>query len=143
MVRVKGGTAARARHKKIRKATKGYRGKNHTTFRLAKQAHMKAGMHAYIGRKQKKRDFRRLWISRISMTLRGMGLRYSEMQNKWMHAKVGIDRKNMSELAANYPDVFVKVVEAGKKAKIKTVKIDISDRELDLRRHEKGATSAA
>ncbi len=117
MVRVKGGPAARARHKKIRKATKGYRGKNHTTFRLGMQAHMKAGLHAYVGRKLKKREFRRLWIGRLSNVLRTMGTNYSTMKNQWLHARVEIDRKNLSELAVNYPAVFEKIVEFGQKAK--------------------------
>ena len=117
MVRVKGGVASRNRHKKVLKATKGYRGKRSKIFRMAKQAHMKAGLNAYVGRKQKKRDFRRLWIARISVALRAQGLRYSEVKNKWLHAKMEIDRKNLSELAVNYPDVFQKVVDVAKKAK--------------------------
>lgn len=117
MVRVKGGVASRNRHKKVRAATKGYRGKNHTTFRLGNQAMMKAGMHAYVGRKEKKRTWRRLWISRISIALRNMGLRYSEIKNKWLHARVELDRKSLSELAVNYPKVFENVVEVAKKAK--------------------------
>ena len=78
---------------------------------------MKAGQNAYIGRKLKKRQFRRLWITRISIALRNRGEKYSVMQNKWMHAMVGVDRKNMSELAVNYPVVFDKLVEVGRKAK--------------------------
>ncbi|PID70869.1 50S ribosomal protein L20 [bacterium DOLZORAL124_38_8] len=117
MVRVKGGVASRNRHKKVRKATKGYRGKNHSTFKLGMQAYMKAGMHAYKGRKQKKRDFRRLWISRISTALRAAGLRYSEVKNQWLHARMEVDRKNLSELAVNYPAVFDKVVEVAKNSK--------------------------
>jgi large subunit ribosomal protein L20 len=119
MVRVKGGPASRARHTKIRRATKGFRGKNHTIFKLAKQAWMKAGLNAYIGRKQKKRDFRRLWISRISSALRAQGLRYSEIKNKWLHAKMDVDRKNLSELAINYPAVFQKIVDLAKATKVK------------------------
>lgn len=117
MVRVTNGSTTHARHAKVRKATKGYRGKNNTVFRLAKQAQMKAGLHAYVGRKQKKRDFRQLWIARISAALRAMGLRYSEIKNKWLHAKMDIDRKNLSELAVNHPQVFEKVVEVAKKVK--------------------------
>lgn len=78
---------------------------------------MKAGMNAYVGRKQKKRDFRRLWITRISAALRNMDLRYSEIKNKWLHAKMDVDRKNLSEIAINYPAVFDKIVEVAKKAK--------------------------
>ncbi len=117
MVRIKGGVASRNRHKKIRKATKGYKGKRHTTFKNAMQAYMKAGKNAYVGRKQKKRDFRRLWIARISAALRADGNRYSEIKNKWLHARMEIDRKNLSELAVNYPDVFKQVVDLAKKTK--------------------------
>ncbi|MCK5461145.1 50S ribosomal protein L20 [Candidatus Gracilibacteria bacterium] len=117
MVRVKGGVASRNRHKKVLKATKGYRGKRHSTFKMAMQAHMKAGKNAYVGRKQKKRDFRRLWISRISAVLRAQGLRYSETKNQWLHARMEIDRKNLSELAVNFPEVFQKVVDVAKTTK--------------------------
>ncbi len=117
MVRVKGGVASRNRHKKVVKAAKGYRGKRSTTFRMAKQAIMKAGTNAYVGRKQKKRDFRRLWISRISAALRNMGLKYSVIKNGWLHAQMEVDRKNLSELAVNYPAVFDKVVKVGTDAK--------------------------
>ncbi len=115
MVRVTGGPASHARHKKVRAQAKGYRGKRSSTFRMAKQAVMKAGLHAYVGRKNKKRDFRRLWISRISTALRDMGLRYSDVKNKWLHAKMDVDRKNLAELAVDYPKVFKKVAEIGKK----------------------------
>ena len=80
---------------------------------------MKAGLHAFVGRKQKKRDFRRLWITRISGALRAQGLRYSEIKNKWLHARMEVDRKNLSELAINYPAVFDKIVDVAKTTKIK------------------------
>ncbi len=117
MVRVKGGVASRNRHKKVLAQTKGFRGKRSTTFKMAMQALMKAGTNAYVGRKQKKRDFRALWIGRISTALRAKGLRYSAVKNGWLHARMEIDRKNLSELAVNYPAVFDKVVEVAKKAK--------------------------
>jgi len=117
MVRVKGGPSARARHKKVLKEAKGFRGKRKSVFRLAKQAVMKAGTNAYVGRKQKKRDMRQLWISRISTALRLQGVNYSQTKNGWLHARMEIDRKNLSELAVNYPKVFEKVAEVGKKAK--------------------------
>lgn len=118
MVRVKGGPASHARHMKIRKATKGFRGKNHTIFKIAKQAWMKSGLHAYVGRKLKKRDFRRLWITRISNALRAQGLRYSEIKNKWLHARMEVDRKNLSELSINHPVVFQKIVDVAVTTKI-------------------------
>jgi large subunit ribosomal protein L20 len=110
MTRTKIGTVARARHNKLRKATKGFQGKRHSTVKLATQAHMKAGMHAYVGRKQKKRDFRRLWISRISAALRNVGLKYSVVKNQWLHQKMEVDRKNLSELVVNYPQIFAKLI---------------------------------
>ncbi len=141
MVRVKGGVASRNRHKKIRAATKGYRGKNHTTYRLAHQAYMKAGMHAYRGRKQKKRDFRRLWIHRISGTLRTMGERYSEIKNLWMHAGMEVDRKNLSEIAMLYPEVFKKLVELAKNTTpVRISQEDLADdlAKLSRMRHQRG-----
>ncbi|MCB9809387.1 50S ribosomal protein L20 [Candidatus Peribacteria bacterium] len=113
MVRVTSGPATRAKHQKIRQATKGYRGKNHTVFRIANQAFIKAGQHAYRGRKQKKRDFRQLWITRINIALRNRGEKYSTMMHRWMHARVDLDRKTLSELAINYPAIFDKLVTLG------------------------------
>lgn len=117
MVRVKGGTTSHARHKKILKATKGYRGKRNSVYKLAKQAWMKAGTNAYVGRKQKKRDFRRLWITRISAALRERGMRYSAVKNQWLHARMEVDRKMLSEIAVNHPAVFDKVVEVAQNSK--------------------------
>ena len=114
MTRVKGGTAAHARHRKIRALAKGYRGKRHSTFRMANQAVMKAGMHAYVGRKQKKRDFRALWIVRISSGVAGAGdcdIRRSKTDGctpKWKSTA-----KNLSELAIRFPAVFEQVVKKG------------------------------
>ncbi len=117
MVRVKGGPAARARHKKVVKAAKGYRGKRNSVFRLAMQAVMKAGQNAYKGRKQKKRDMRALWIGRISAALKERGLTYSRAKNAWLHAQMEVDRKNLSEMAIHYPKVFDKIADIAKKAK--------------------------
>ena len=117
MVRVSSSTVTKARHNKVLKATKGYRGKRSTTFRAAMQAYMKAGEHAYRGRKQKKRDFRRLWISRLSTALRAMDTKYSVEKNNWLHARIEVDRKALSELAVNYPAIFKKIVEVGQKVK--------------------------
>ncbi len=115
MTRVKGGIAAHAKHKQVRALTKGYRSKRHSTFVHGHQAMMKAGMHAYVGRKGKKRDFRRLWITRISAALHALELKYSVVKNKWLHARMDVDRKNLSELAVNYPKVFARIAEIAKK----------------------------
>jgi large subunit ribosomal protein L20 len=117
MVRVKGGVASRNRHKKVLAQTKGFRGKRNSVFRLAMQAMMKSGTNAYIGRKQKKRDMRGLWITRINTALKQRGQRYSEVKNQWLHARMEIDRKSLSELAVNYPAVFDQVAELAKKTK--------------------------
>ena len=115
MVRVKGGPTARARHKKVVKSAKGYRGKRNSTFRMAFQALMKAGLNAYKGRKQKKRDMRQLWISRISAALKLRGLNYSKAKNAWLHAQMDVDRKNLSEIAIQYPAIFDKIADIAKK----------------------------
>ena len=116
MVRVKGGTTTKARHNKIRVANKGYRGKNRTTVAYGHQAWMKAGLHAYVGRKQKKRDMRALWITRLSTALRNMGEKWSVIKNGWLHSRMEIDRKALSEIAIQYPEVFKKLVEVSKNA---------------------------
>ncbi|MFA6458539.1 MAG: 50S ribosomal protein L20 [Patescibacteria group bacterium] len=113
-MRVKGGTTTRARHKKILKSTKGYRGRQRTNFRVAKQANMKAGEHAYIGRKLKKRTYRALWIQRLNAAVRAAGLTYSRFIDGLTKSKIVVNRKNLSELAINEPKTFEKLVEAAK-----------------------------
>jgi len=113
-MRVKGGTTTHARHKKILKSTKGYRGRQNSTFRVAKQANMKAGKHAYIGRKLKKRTYRALWIQRLNAAVRSFGITYSRFIDGLTKSKVAINRKNLSDLAINAPKVFEKIVEVAK-----------------------------
>ena len=109
-MRVKRSLAGRRRHKKVLKAAKGYRavGKR---LKTARQAIMKAGLHAYDGRKQKKRDFRSLWIVRINAVCREHGLSYSVFMNKLRANNIQINRKMLAELAANHKEVFTAVVE--------------------------------
>ncbi|MFH0776769.1 MAG: 50S ribosomal protein L20 [Patescibacteria group bacterium] len=113
-MRVKGGTTTRARHKKVLKRNKGFRGRQKTTFRVAKQADMKAGKHAYVGRKLKKRTYRALWIQRLNAAVRAAGLTYSRFIDGLTKAKVVVNRKNLSELAINEPKTFEKIVETAK-----------------------------
>ncbi len=113
-MRVKGGTTTHARHKKILKSTKGYRGRQKNTFRVAKQANMKAGLHAYRGRKLKKRTYRALWIQRLNAAVRATGLTYSRFIDGLTKSKIAVNRKNLSELAVNEPEVFAKIVDAAK-----------------------------
>ncbi|MBD3328755.1 50S ribosomal protein L20 [Candidatus Peregrinibacteria bacterium] len=114
MTRVKTGKVTRRRHKKILKATKGYKGLRSKLFGWAKNAHMKAGLNSYIGRKNRKRDMRRLWITRINGACRAEGINYSRFTNGLLKAKVIIDRKHLSDLAINNPEIFKQVVEMAK-----------------------------
>ena len=116
MARVKGALATRKRRKKILKLAKGYWGSKSRHFKMAKQAVMKSGNYAYIGRKQRKRDFRRLWISRINAACRANGTTYSAFMNGLKKAGVELDRKVLSDMAINDPEAFASLVEVAKKA---------------------------
>ena len=106
MARVKRGVTARARHKKVLKAAKGYYGARSRTYRVAVQAVTKAGQYAYRDRRQKKRQFRALWIVRINAAARQYGLSYSKIMNGLKKANIEIDRKVLSELAINEKAAF-------------------------------------
>lgn len=106
MARVKRGVTARARHKKILKLAKGYYGARSRVYRVAKQAVIKAGQYAYRDRKQKKRQFRALWIVRINAAARMFGISYSRMINGLHNANVAIDRKVLADLAVRDIDAF-------------------------------------
>ena len=99
MPRVKRGVTARARHKKILVQAKGYRGRRKNVYRIAKQAVMKAGQYAYRDRRQKKRQFRSLWIARINAASRECGMTYSTFMNGLKKAGIEVDRKVMADLA--------------------------------------------
>jgi len=106
MARVKGGPRAHARHRKVIKAVKGQYGRRNSCFRTAKQAMEKAGQYAYIGRKQKKRNFRSLWIQRINAAARINGMTYSTLMNGLKKANIDLDRKVLSEIAIHDADAF-------------------------------------
>ncbi len=114
MARVKRGVVARARHKKILKAAKGYRGRRKNVYRVAKQAVMKAGQYAYRDRRQRKRQFRALWIARINAGSREFGLTYSRFMNGLKKASVEVDRKVLADLAVFDKEAFAKFVEMAK-----------------------------
>ncbi len=116
MPRVKRGVIARARHKKILKAAKGYRGRRKNVYRVAKQAVMKAGQYAYRDRRQKKRQFRTLWIARINAGARECGLTYSRFMNGLKKAAIEVDRKVLADLAVFDKTAFGQFVEMAKKA---------------------------
>ena len=116
MARVKGAMATRKRHKRVLKLAKGYRGAKSKLFRTAKQAVMKSLAYAYIGRKQKKRDFRRLWITRISAACKLNGTTYSKFMNGLKKAEIAMNRKVLSEIAIADPAAFTALVEKAKAA---------------------------
>ncbi|MGB9813388.1 MAG: 50S ribosomal protein L20 [Thermovenabulum sp.] len=114
MPRVKKGVTARRRHKKILKLAKGYFGAKSKRFRIANQAVMKSLMYSYIGRKLRKRDFRRLWITRINAAARTNGLSYSKFINGLKKAGIQINRKMLAEMAVNDQKGFTQLVEIAK-----------------------------
>jgi len=111
MVRVKRGLMTRKRHKKLLKATKWYRLLNSRVFSRAKNAWMKAWLNAYIWRKRKKRDFRKLWTIRINTAARELGTNYSKVINGMYEKQVKLNRKVLSNLAISNPKVFAKIIE--------------------------------
>ena len=116
MARVKGAMMTRKRRKKVLKLAKGYLGGKRKLFRTAKEAVMKSGNYAYIGRKQKKRDFRRLWITRISAACKLNGTNYSQFMNGLKKAGINLNRKMLSELAIHDAPAFTALVEKAKAA---------------------------
>ena len=116
MARVKGALMTRKRRKKTLKLAKGYFGSKHRLFKTAKQAVMKSGNYAYIGRKQRKRDFRRLWITRISAATRANGMNYSTCMNGLKKAGITLNRKMLSEIAIADPAAFTALTEKARAA---------------------------
>ena len=116
MARVKRGVQARRRHKKVLKQAKGYYNARRKVFRVAKQAVTKALQYAYIGRKQKKRNFRSLWITRINAAARINGLSYSRFMNGLMKAGITLDRKVLADIAVHDAQGFAALAEKAKGA---------------------------
>lgn len=110
-MRVKRGTQVKKTHKKVFKQAKGYRLGRKNIFKRAKEAVMRAGQNSYVGRKQKKRNFRRLWIARINAAIRPHGLSYSVFMSKLAKANVKLNRNILSELAIHEPATFKAVVD--------------------------------
>lgn len=116
MARIKGAIMSRKRRNKVLRLAKGYYGSKSTLFKTAKQAVMKSGNYAYIGRKLKKRDFRRLWITRISAACKLNGMNYSTFMNGLKKAGVSLNRKMLSEIAIADPAAFTALTEQAKAA---------------------------
>ena len=116
MARVKTAIITRKKHKKILKRAKGYYGAKHYRFRMAKQQVMKSGNYAFVGRKDKKSNFRKLWIARINAAARMNGTTYSKMIAGLKKANVSINRKMLAEIAVSDPKAFTEIAEVAKKA---------------------------
>lgn len=114
-MRVTSAPARKKKHKKILKLTKGYRWGRKNLYRLAKNASTKAGQHAYAHRRQKKRDFRRLWITRITAALTNFDINYSRFMFALTENKIAINRKMLADIAVRDPEVFGEIVAAVKK----------------------------
>ena len=117
MARVKGALNTRKHHKKVLKLAKGFRGGESKLYRVANQAVMRSMQNAYIGRKRRKRDFRRLWIARISAATKMNGMNYSTFMDGLKKAGIDMNRKVLSEIAIADPAAFTKLVEAAKAAR--------------------------
>ncbi len=116
MARIKGAMMTRKRRNKTLKLAKGYWGSKSKHFKMAKQAVMKSGNYAYVGRKQKKRNFRQLWITRISAATKMNGMNYSTFMNGLKKAGITLNRKMLSEIAISDPTGFTAIVEKAKAA---------------------------
>ena len=116
MARVKGGIGAKKRHNRVLKLAKGYKGARSKQYRVAKQSVMRALTSSYAGRKQRKREFRQLWIARINAAARMNDISYSKLMHGLKVAGVDINRKMLSELAISDPEGFAKLVEVAKAA---------------------------
>ncbi len=116
MARIKGAMMTRKRRNKVLKAAKGYWGAKSKHFKMAKQAVLKSGNYAFAGRKMKKRDFRRLWIARISAQAKACGMNYSTFMHGLKNAGIDLNRKMLSELAVYDKEAFAALVEKAKAA---------------------------
>lgn len=124
MARVKNGAVTKARHKKVLKQAKGYFGSKHRLYKSAKEQLMHSGQYAYRDRKQKKREFRKLWITRINAACRENGISYSRFIEGLNKAGVEVNRKMLSEIAINDPKAFTELVEVAKKGKEGKIKVN-------------------
>jgi len=115
MVRVKRGVTSKKRHKKLLSLTKGYRMTKRRNIKVAKEAALHAGQYAYIGRKLRKRDFRRLWIIRLNAALTKLGMKYNRFIHRLKEAKIIIDRKILAKLAVEHQQIFNSLVNQLKK----------------------------
>ena len=140
MTRVKGGTISRARHKKVMKQAKGYFGSKHRLYKSANEQVMHAGKYGFRDRRQKKRDFRKLWITRINAACRLNEISYSKFINGLAKAGIEINRKMLSEMAIDDPKSFTSLVETAKKAlngEVKVTKKEVKTETKEVKAEKK------
>ena len=137
MTRVKGGTIARARRKKVLKAAKGYFGSKHRLYKSAKEQLMHSSVYAYRDRRQKKREFRKLWITRINAACRMNDISYSKFIDGLNKAGIEVNRKMLSEIAINDMDAFKELVEVAKTGKVKEVKVTKTETKKEEKKETK------
>ena len=145
MARVKNGAVTKARHKKVLKQAKGYFGSKHRLYKTAKEQLMHSGQYAFRDRRQKKREFRKLWITRINAACRQNDISYSRFIEGLTKAGVEVNRKMLSEIAINDPKMFtelVKVAKDGKAGKIKAAE-EVSSKEITLKKTSSNSTKKA
>jgi large subunit ribosomal protein L20 len=143
MPRVKGGTISRARHKKVLKQAKGYFGSKHRLFKSANEQVMHSGKYAYRDRRQKKRDFRKLWITRINAACRENEISYSKFINGLSVAGIEINRKMLSEIAIENPQAFAELVKLAKEALNGTLKNEEPKKEVKAAKKEEAKDLSA
>ena len=145
MTRVKNGVTTKARHKKVLKAAKGYFGSKHRLYKTAKEQLMHSGMYAYRGRRQKKREFRSLWIARINAGCRAEGMTYNRFIEGLTKAGVEVNRKMLSEVAISDPKAFasfVAVAKEGLEGKAKKVEVKV-EKSVEVVANKASATETA
>lgn len=136
MARVRNGAVTKARHKKVLKAAKGYFGSKHRLYKTAKEQLMHSGQYAFRDRKQKKRDFRKLWIARINAACRNEGISYSRFIEGLTKAGVEVNRKMLSEIAINDPKAFSELVKVAKDGKLGKVTKTEAKKETKVEKKE-------
>ena len=137
MARVKGGTVARARRKKTLKEASGYFGSKHRLYKTAKEQLMHSSVYAYRDRRQKKREFRKLWITRINAACRMNDISYSKFIDGLNKAGIEVNRKMLSEIAINDMDAFKELVEVAKTGKVKEVKVTKTETKKEEKKETK------
>jgi len=145
VARVKGGTISRARHKKVMKKAKGYFGSKHRLYRTAHEQVMHSGKYAFRDRRQKKRDFRKLWITRINAACRQNDISYSKFINGLNKAGIEINRKMLSEIAIDNAEAFTQLVNIAKDAlngKVsKTTKVEVKETKKEVKEEKSDLSS--